>query len=166
MIMYGVESMDEGVLQSFNKGISIPQIREALDITRRCGIESRSSLIIGSPAETPETIRRTRKEVLKLRTDFLQVFIAVPMPGSQFYLDAKAENRVISENWEDYNLSKVLYRHPVFTEKQLFKMQRQFYLAFYLRFKIILRYLLKINSWNAVRNVVNGFRGFLKIVSA
>jgi len=88
------------------------------------------------------------------------------MPGSQFYIEAKAENRVLSENWEDYNLSKVLYKHPLFSEKELFKIQRKFYLSFYLRFSIMFRYLSKINSFNALRNIYSGFRGFLKIVSA
>jgi anaerobic magnesium-protoporphyrin IX monomethyl ester cyclase len=91
IIMYGVESMDENILKSFNKGITIPEIRSALENTRKSGIESRVSLIIGSPDDTYLTMEKTRKEVLKLKTDFLQVFIAIPMPGSQFYLDALAE---------------------------------------------------------------------------
>lgn len=166
IIMYGVESMDEEILLSIKKGITVPQIKTALNLTRKVGIESRISVIIGNPKDTPETLQKTQKELLKLKTDFLQVFIAIPMPGSQFYKEAKAENRVLSENWENYNLSKVLYKHPVFTEKQLFKIQRQYYLAFYLRFGIILRYLSKIRSFNAVRNIFNGFLGFLKIISA
>jgi anaerobic magnesium-protoporphyrin IX monomethyl ester cyclase len=166
IIMYGVESMDEDILKSFNKGITVPQIKAALDATRQAGIESRISLIIGNPMDTRETLAKTKKETLKLKTDFLQVFIAIPMPGSQFYLDAKAENRILSENWEDFNLSKVLYRHPIFSEKDLFKIQRSFYLSFYLRFSIIFRYVRKINSWHALKNVLMGFRGFLKIVSA
>ncbi len=165
IIMYGVESLDEDILQSFNKGITVPQIKAALNATRSVGIESRISLIIGNPKDTRETLQKTKKETLKLKTDFLQVFIAIPMPGSQFYIEAKAENRVLSENWEDFNLSKVLYKHPLFSEKELFKIQRQFYLSFYLRFSIIFRYLLKINSWNALKNVFMGFKGFLKIVS-
>jgi radical SAM superfamily enzyme YgiQ (UPF0313 family) len=166
IIMYGVESMDEEILRSFNKGITVPQIKAALIATRQAGIESRISLIIGNPKDTWETLEKTRKETLKLKTDFLQVFIAIPMPGSQFYIEAKAENRVLSENWEDYNLSKVLYKHPLFSEKELFKLQRKFYLSFYLRFSIMFKYLLKLNSFNAVRNVFTGFKGFLKIVSA
>jgi anaerobic magnesium-protoporphyrin IX monomethyl ester cyclase len=166
IIMYGVESMDEEILLSVKKGITVPQIKAALIQTRKAGIESRISVIIGNPKDTPETMHKTQKELLKLKTDFLQVFIAIPMPGSQFYKEAKAENRVLSENWEDYNLSKVLYRHPVFTEKQLFKIQRQYYLSFYLRPGIVFRHISKIRSWNAVRNIFNGFLGFLKIISA
>jgi len=34
IIMYGVESMDEEILRSFNKGITVPQIKAALIATR------------------------------------------------------------------------------------------------------------------------------------
>jgi radical SAM superfamily enzyme YgiQ (UPF0313 family) len=166
IIMYGVESLDEEVLLSYRKGITVPQIKAALEMTRKSGIESRSSLIIGGPKDTPETHRKTKTELLKLKTDFLQVFIAIPMPGSRFYKEAKAEGRVLSENWEDFNLSKVLYKHPVFSEKELFALQRQYYLAFYLRFSVMFRYLRMINSWNALRNVFNGLKGFIQIVTS
>lgn len=86
------------------------------------------------------------------------------MPGSQFYIDAKAENRVINENWCDYDLSKVLYKHPVFTEKELFKEQRSMYFKFYFRPHIIFNLLLSINSFNAIKNIYRGFVGFVKII--
>lgn len=164
VVMYGAESMDEGILKSVKKGITVPQIKKALELTSKVKIESRVSVIIGTPNETKETIDKTKKEILKLNTDFLQVFIAIPMPGSQFYIDAKKEDRVISENWEDYNLSKVLYKHPVFSEKELFKIQRNLYLSFYLRPKIIFKYISRINSFNALKNILRGFSGFIKII--
>jgi radical SAM superfamily enzyme YgiQ (UPF0313 family) len=164
VIMYGVESLDETILKDVNKGINIEQINKALILTRKAKIESRISLIIGTPTETRQTLAKTKKDLLKLDTDFFQAFIAVPMPGSQFYTDAKAEGRVINENWEDYNLSKVLYRHPVFTEKELFKEQRNMYLKFYLRPRIIFNLIKSINSLNALKNVLRGFSGFIKII--
>jgi len=86
------------------------------------------------------------------------------MPGSQFFIDAKAENRIISENWSDYDLSKVLYRHPIFSEKELFKAQRSMYMKFYLRPIIIFNYLKKLSSFTALANMFRGILGFLKII--
>jgi radical SAM superfamily enzyme YgiQ (UPF0313 family) len=165
VIMYGVESLDETILRDVNKGINVEQINKALILTRKAKIESRISLIIGTPTETHETLAKTKRDLLKLDTDFFQAFIAVPMPGSQFYIDAKTEGRVINENWEDYNLSKVLYRHPVFSEKELFKEQRNMYIKFYLRPRIIFNLIKSLNSLNAVKNVFRGFSGFLKIIA-
>jgi radical SAM superfamily enzyme YgiQ (UPF0313 family) len=162
--MYGVESLDEQILKDVNKGINVEQINKALVLTRKAKIESRISLIIGTTTETKLSLAKTKRDLLKLDTDFFQVFIAVPMPGSQFYTDAKAEGRVLNENWEDYNLSKVLYRHPVFTEKELFREQRNMYLKFYLRPKIIFNLLLSISSVNAIKNIIRGFSGFIKII--
>jgi len=166
VIMYGVESLDEGILADIQKGITTGQIELALKQTRAAGIESRISLIIGTPNETHQTLEKTLKGLLKLETDFFQTFIAVPMPGSQFYKDAKVEGRVINENWADYNLSKVLYRHRIFSENELFRMQRTMYLRFYLRCKIIFRLLRKLNSFTAIINVFNGLKGFIRIVGA
>jgi anaerobic magnesium-protoporphyrin IX monomethyl ester cyclase len=166
VIMYGVESLDEGVLKDIKKGITVDQIKSALISTRKAKIESRISLIIGTATETRESLDRTKRDLLKLDTDFFQTFIAVPMPGSQFYVDAKKEGRVINENWDDYNLSKVMYNHPVFTEKELFKEQRLLYLRFYLRLKIIFRMIAKLNSPTAIKNVLIGLKGFIKIISS
>lgn len=165
IIMYGVESMDEEILKKIDKSITVTQIRNALEQTRKAGIESRISLIIGTPHETHESIKKTKTEMLKLKTDFLQVFIAIPMPGSQFYFEAKAQNRLLSENWTDFNLSKVIYKHPVFNEKELFALQRQLYIAFYLRFRVLVRFILNIKSLSAIKNIFTGFKGFLKIIS-
>ncbi len=164
VIMYGVESLDESILKDVRKGINIEQINKALILTRKAKIESRISLIIGTPTETRESLAKTKKDLLKLDTDFFQAFIAVPMPGSQFYIDAKAEGRIINENWADYNLSKVLYRHSVFTEKELFKEQRNMYLKFYLRPRIVFNLIKSVNSLNAVKNILRGFSGFIQII--
>ncbi len=166
VIMYGAESLDEKILLDVKKGITVEQIQKALILTRKAGIESRISLIIGTPTETRESLEKTGKKLLKLDTDFFQVFIAVPMPGSQFYIEAKNEGRVINENWADYNLSKVLYKHKIFTEKELFAIQRKLYLKFYLRPKIIFNTIKSINSWNAIKNALRGLKGFVKIVSS
>lgn len=164
VIMYGVESLDERVLKDVNKGINIKQINEALILTRKAKIESRISLIIGTPTETRESLNKTKRELLKLDTDFFQTFIAVPMPGSKFFDEALAQNRLINTNWNEYDLSKVLYRHSVFTEKELFREQRNMYLRFYLRSKIIFNLFKSINSFTAIKNVFRGFSGFIQII--
>lgn len=164
VIMYGVESLDEKILKDIKKGISIEQINKALKLTRKAKIESRVSLIIGTATETRETLSKTKKDLLKLDTDFFQVFIAVPMPGSQFFIDAKAENKIINENWPDYDLSKVLYRHPIFSEKELFKEQRSMYMKFYLRPRIIFNFFKKLTSFTALTNMFRGLFGFFKII--
>ncbi len=165
LIMYGVESMDDDILLSIKKGITVNQIKNALKLTREIGIETRSAFIIGNPHDTVETLKKTKEAMLKLPTDFIQVMIAIPMPGSQFYLDAQKEGRLLSKCWTDFDLSKVVYRHPRFTEKELKKIQRQYYISFYLRFKIIFLYISQLNSLAAFKNILRGLRGFLNIIS-
>ena len=162
--MYGVESLDENVLKSINKNFTAEQIKKALELTHSVGLESRVSVMIGNPADTYSSIRKTRKEMLKLKADFLQVFIAIPMPGSEFYKNAIEEKRLKSQKWSDYDLSKVLYQHPLFSEKQLFKMQKQFYISFYFRFKYIVRTFGKLDSFSSFKQLLNGFLGFFKII--
>ena len=164
IVMYGVESLDENVLKSINKNFTAEQIKKALELTHSVGLESRVSVMIGNPADTYSSIRKTRKEMLKLKADFLQVFIAIPMPGSEFYKNAIEEKRLKSQKWSDYDLSKVLYQHPLFSEKQLFKMQKQFYISFYFRFKYIVRTFGKLDSFSSFKQLLNGFLGFFKII--
>jgi radical SAM superfamily enzyme YgiQ (UPF0313 family) len=58
--------------------------------------------IIGLPGETRETIRTTRELIRKLRPDMLQVSVASPFPGTEFYRWARANDYLLTDDPNEY----------------------------------------------------------------
>ncbi|MDP2767175.1 MAG: radical SAM protein, partial [Candidatus Methanoperedens sp.] len=72
MIAYGIESGNQMILNNLRKKITIEQIRSAIELTHKAGIQSVGYFMLGSPWETPETIRETIDFTKSLKLDFAQ----------------------------------------------------------------------------------------------
>ncbi len=90
MIFYGVESGNQAILDSMQKGITIAEIERAFRLTAEAGIKSLGSFIVGYPGDTPQTINDTYLLVTRIRPDFGGFNVAVPFPGSALYNEAVA----------------------------------------------------------------------------
>lgn len=100
-IAYGIESASQSILDSLHKDITLEQIEEAVCITREVGLQTVGYFMIGSPGESPETIRKTIQFAKKLKLDFDQFAITTPFPGTklyELYLDSKSGD----VSWENF----------------------------------------------------------------
>jgi anaerobic magnesium-protoporphyrin IX monomethyl ester cyclase len=84
-VAYGIESASQEILDTINKGITLEQIEEAVRITREAGLQIVGYFMIGSPGESPETIRSTIRFAKKLKLDFAQFSVTTPFPGTRLY---------------------------------------------------------------------------------
>ena len=81
---YGIESGDTSILRVLQKGETIGQIEYAIKITKEAGIITRGSIIIGSPHETKETVKRTFKFIRHLKgLDQVVINVLQPYPGTK-----------------------------------------------------------------------------------
>jgi anaerobic magnesium-protoporphyrin IX monomethyl ester cyclase len=69
LIFYGIESGDDGLLKSMNKGISTGQIYDAVKKTRDAGISVLGNFMMGHPLETRESLERTVRFAERLRRE-------------------------------------------------------------------------------------------------
>jgi radical SAM superfamily enzyme YgiQ (UPF0313 family) len=85
MLKLGLESGDQAVLDSLNKGIDLPVASAALESLKRAGIASYVYLLFGTPAEDLEAAERTLDFIVKHSDaiDFLNIAIFnMPAHGS------------------------------------------------------------------------------------
>jgi radical SAM superfamily enzyme YgiQ (UPF0313 family) len=62
LVCYGLESADNSILKSMRKGITVEQIKRALDLSYEAGISTAdSNFIFGDINETAETVENTMK---------------------------------------------------------------------------------------------------------
>ncbi len=132
-ILYGVESGNQAILDRAKKNITLEQVRNAFELTKKAGIKSHATYMFGLPGETIDTINETMRFSKELESDTIQCSIALPYPGTEFYNLAKENGTLKVNDWVDFdaelcgvveypNLSKE------YIQESIGKMYKQYYL--------------------------------------
>ena len=156
-IYYGIESGDPDVLKTLRKETNIQLIQEVMALTRKHKIDTFGYFMVGSPGETPETVKRTTQFAISLKLDYAQFSKVTPMPATELY-------RMLVEDtgrdyWREYILdeSKDIYLprpRTLLTEEEILAWTRRAYLAFYFRPRYILKALARLKSWRELTRSV------------
>ncbi len=109
-IKYGVESAVQAIVDRSKKDLDLEKALNMVELTKKYGVKVHLTFTFGLPGETRETIRRTIDLALAMKTHSAQFSIATPFPGTEFFDELKADNRILSENWDHYdgNFSAVM----------------------------------------------------------
>lgn len=126
LISFGIESGNRNILAQAKKGITLRQVREAINTTKNAGILTNGIFLLGLPGENIKTIRETIEFAKKCGIDFAEFVIATPFPGSQLYEEYKD---VLPKTWRKYEY----FSQVIPSELNLKKWQLIAYLKFYFR---------------------------------
>src|SRR3989338_478018 len=88
-IFFGIESGSQKVLDIITKKMTVDQMRKAVNLVKKSGIEIRGSFVLGLPGETPELGRQTIDFAIELDPDYAQFTLATPHPGTQLWDNAE-----------------------------------------------------------------------------
>lgn len=99
IINFGVESGDPQILKNIKKEFNIDQVYKAHELTRKYGIRTYSTFMIGNPGETEESVRATIKLAKKIRPSLAMFFVSVAYPGTDMYNSAVAKGMVKPRWW-------------------------------------------------------------------
>lgn len=110
MIFYGVESGNQQMLDSMNKGVTINEVKRAFRLTRECGICSYASFMIGNDGETMDTVQDSIMLLDEIMPDFGGFAIAAPFPGTELYRTAHRKNHVKIKSFKQYQFGNCVMR--------------------------------------------------------
>lgn len=96
-VMLGVETASGVSLQRFAKGFDLDQVRAAFAESRREGLRTVATFIIGLPGEDAARIEDTINLALELDPDFASFNVLVPRKGSPLRTKAMAEGIISGE---------------------------------------------------------------------
>lgn len=161
-IMYGIESGSEEILKNINKKIDKQKAKNAVKITKKVGIECRTTYMLGNPGETEETILQTVKFAIELDPDIALFNITTPFPGTAMFKWAKEHGYLISEDWSKYDLSNMLMELPTISRKKIQEYYKKVFKMFYLRPSYLIKRLLKLRSFNDIKIA---FKALLAVIS-
>ena len=154
-ISFGIESGNDEILKLIKKNVSLSQARDVIGWCRDLGIRSKGFFIVGHPGETEETIEQTIRLALELPLDDIVVPINTPTPGTQQYLDAGEYGTLVTGDWRLFNCWNPVFVPRGLTKETLLAKHREFYRRFYLRPRILWRYLLSFISPAGPRRLVS-----------
>ncbi len=95
LVSFGVESGNQEILDLTKKGITLEQSREALRLAKRNGLKTFTTYLIGMPWDTKETIMQTFDFAREIDSDFFEVILPYPFPGTTYYEIAKRDNLIL-----------------------------------------------------------------------
>ena len=118
-IHYGAESGSQKILDYYQKGITVQQIKDAFAWTRQVGIETSATFIIGSPEETEETAEATIRLAQGLKADYYHFSPLIPLPLSEFYREFKEQGILKHYRFEEYVKPNIIFKPKYLTEEEI-----------------------------------------------
>ncbi len=158
---FGIESGSKRIHKLMKKGLNFKKLKKTIDSSRRLGILTTGTFILGYPTETKEDIEKTIKIAKSLNLDRASFFTFQPLPGSEIF-NWMMKNKKINKDkikWDNYSYSQVSWSPESLSKKELKNLQRKAILSFYLRPAIFIRYMQGLMSWTK-------FKFFLKLTKS
>lgn len=153
-VYMGIESGTKKTLDYLKKGISLGQIKKAVKMVKKAGLNPVGSFILGVPGETKKQMKGTVEFAKKLGLTLAQFTLLTPYPGTEAYEMAEKNNLLLTKDWSKYTTLNPVMKVPGMTAKELKRTIFEAYLNFYLRFSYI---------WELIKS--GRFWTFLKILS-
>ena len=169
-IRYGIESGTESSLRLINKGTTLKQARDAIYWTKKAGIESQGSFILGVPGETIRDAKETIAFAKVLNPDIAVFRTCFPVPGSKMYDALKTESKTLPlSNWERLKDLKKYEPKLIFEILRIslfYKLGLRAYFSFYLSPGWIIQKIKRFlkNPKREISKFCFGFPAFLKRV--
>jgi radical SAM superfamily enzyme YgiQ (UPF0313 family) len=152
-ISFGIESGSEATLRQIKKNITLPAARRCIETCRRLGILTKGFFIVGHPTDTLDSIEQTIRLALDLPLDDVVATLNTPLPGTEQYGTASEFGSFKGRDWSEFNLWNPVFVPRGLTEEILVAKHREFYRRFYLRPRIIARYVRSFFSAAGLRRL-------------
>jgi len=146
LLIVGYESGDPQILKNIKKGATIDMAQRFTANCKKLGLLVHGDFIVGLPGETPASIRKTIDFAKRLDNETIQVSIAHPYPGTEFYDYAKKNDLITLDSMTDevgHQLPTVIY--PGLDRAELVDWVERFYGEYYFRPRVI---------WRVVRKAI------------
>ncbi len=140
LLIVGYESGDPQILKNIKKGATIDMARRFTANTKKLGLLVHGDFIVGLPGETNDSLRRSIEFAKELDVETIQVSIAHPYPGTEFYDYAKKNDLITLSSMTDevgHQLPTVIY--PGLDRAELMDWVERFYAEYFFRPRIIWR---------------------------
>jgi radical SAM superfamily enzyme YgiQ (UPF0313 family) len=155
----GFESGSDTILSNVKKGVTVERTKMFAKQAKEARLLVLGDFVFGFPGETKQTIEMTRQLIREMRPSLLQIAIATPIPGTDFYDWTKEHGYLtvdnVSQTIDSNGFQKSIISYPGLSSRELEKAVKETLLGYYLspRFVAV-----------ALRNIIVG-KGIDEITS-
>ncbi|MFH1444878.1 MAG: radical SAM protein [Nanoarchaeota archaeon] len=119
-VSYGIESVDQEVLDASKKGLKVETIEKAVYASLKVGIRTGASFIIGLPKDNFTKFNKLLRFINKYNFEEALIYNCVPYPKTELEIWIKKNGRYLSSpeeylNYASYWQNKVLFETPEFS---------------------------------------------------
>lgn len=167
----GYESGCDEILKNVRKDLTVSQLREFTKNAKKAGLKILADFVIGFPGETKETAEETIRFIKEIKPDLLQVAVATPIPGTEFYEWCKKNGFLLVDDLEESldseGFQKCIMSYPEFTKEDIEdyvdRALREYYLSLsYI--PIAIRNVLRKNGLHELKVMVKSAAMFFRYI--
>ena len=166
-VNFGIESgNDRIILKILKKGFTTEDVRRAVKLAKKAGIQVDGMFMIGLPTETGKEIKQTIDFAVELNVRFAIFNIFVPYPGCELYDILTKEGKIRFKSWADftsyptYSGGKPVYVPDGLRHEELMGLQKYAMRKFYLRPRFFLNQITHFKP-HQLSKYWNGLKGIL-----
>ena len=120
-LLLGFESVNQSNLCDIHKGFNkAKDYKTIMDTLHRYGITVQGCFVFGLDEDDQSVFADTVQQVLDLRIDIPRYSLYTPYPGTALFKRMRAEQRILSFNWEDYDTMHVVIQPMKMTPWELY----------------------------------------------
>jgi radical SAM superfamily enzyme YgiQ (UPF0313 family) len=149
MLMIGVESGDQTILDRHHKGVNLNDIRQAFALCKKYGIRTLATFIIGLPGENRETFEQTLTLAFELDPDYVSFNLPVGKPMTPLKENASRQGWLLSNKGDQSTDAGIASDQT--TPEILTRWQAEAVRKFYLRPSYLMKRLSAIESFAEFR---------------
>ena len=163
-IYYGIESGSQEILDRVNKGITLDQIRTTIKDTKELGMRALGFFLIGAPADTKKTVKKTVRFAMELDLDYVQFSKCLAKPLTPLWEEMVKETG--KDYWKDWIVGKETDRAlprpwTELSNAEIDRLAKWAYLKYHSRPGFLLKAVRKVRSFAEFKRK---FLGFLEMV--
>ena len=135
LLVVGFETGDPQVLQNIRKGATLDLGRRFVKWCRELGIQVHGTFMVGLPGETKESIEASIRFACELDPDTIQVSLATPYPGTEFYDFCREKGYMQDDSLVNgqTGYQQCVVDYPGLAAAEIFQAVPRFYRRFYFR---------------------------------
>lgn len=134
-IQVGVESGSQDILRRMHRSYDTGKVRQFFRETRRAGIRTWATYVLGHPGETLESLQMTLRLALETEPSYASFIMLLPFPGTEVYEELRRADRLLSEDWSRYSFhsESPIFQPENLSIEELVRERAHMYRAFFLR---------------------------------
>ncbi|MFZ1946873.1 MAG: radical SAM protein [bacterium] len=119
-VFVGFESIVPASLKEVGKGFNVvDRFKEHIERIHDNGMGVEGAFIFGFDHDDRDIFKRTLDFIVRAKIDFAQFGILTPFPGTKLFNRMRREGRMLSEDWEQYDIAHTVFRPALMTPEEL-----------------------------------------------